>query len=348
MVVKRAGAPVRALPALGGAAVAAAVPAFRAAEGALPVWWLPVPWVVAVLGAPLVLADLRHRRLPDALTWPAYPAVAVALGLAAVGGGGPHLLAGALAGCLLFGGAHLFVHRRSAGGLGAGDVKLSGALGAVLGALGGTAPLVAAVLAAMVSLTALTTAWLRQRHGPPPKSTETPSPGWSAPDPAHPLTALPAPDQLPEGDLPRTRPGPGLPDASCSPPALPVPDQLPEGDSPRTRPAPEQPSEGDPPRIPPAPDRPDPGHPSRACPGRRRPHRRRLRLASSGSGGRQPDCLARGSPVPGRLSRPVRLSRGSPRWLRAGPGRLVVPHGPGLVLATWACAVFPAVGTGVT
>ncbi|MYW96632.1 prepilin peptidase, partial [Amycolatopsis rubida] len=163
VMTKRAGAPVSAVIGMTTALAAAAVAACRADAGALPAWWLPVAWLVSVLGAPLALADARHRRLPDVLTLPAYPAVALTLTLAALSGGGWRLGVGALLGCLLFGGTHLIVHRLSPGGLGPGDVKLAGSFGAVLGAVGGLAPAAAAVLAALVSLAAVVPMWLMRR-----------------------------------------------------------------------------------------------------------------------------------------------------------------------------------------
>lgn len=113
------------------------------------------PIVVAALGVPLVAADLRHRRLPDVLTLPAYPLVvavapdpARALGAAAV-----------------FGGLHLLVHVAAPRAMGAGDVKLAGALGAALGSVGWLALPAATVLAAVVTAgLAATRLW---RHGVP-------------------------------------------------------------------------------------------------------------------------------------------------------------------------------------
>lgn len=255
LAVKRAGAPISTAVALAMVAVAVAIPAVLAESGALPAGWLPVPWVVAVLGVPLALTDLRYHRLPDVLTGPAYPAVVIALTLAALDEG-PHLLLAALTGCFLFGGAHLLVHRVSPGALGAGDVKLSGALGAVLGALGGPAPPAAAALAAAVSATGLAAAHLRRRfHRPRAVSSPTPTTSPTS----------------------TTSSTPPTPAALPTPPAPPIPPTVPS--------------------TPPA---------------HRRLHRPRPRL------------------------RP-----------RDGPPRLLVPHGPGLMLATWFCAVFPFPGSGV-
>ncbi|MEU4743418.1 A24 family peptidase [Actinosynnema sp. NPDC023658] len=117
-----------------------------------PPRWLPVPLLVAWLGVLLVVTDLRHRRLPDALTLPAYPAVGVALWLCGAD------LARALAGCLLFGGFHLAVHLVKPWALGGGDVKLAGPLGAVLASVSWSALPAGALLASLITLL-LSTRW---------------------------------------------------------------------------------------------------------------------------------------------------------------------------------------------
>ncbi|WP_033291661.1 prepilin peptidase [Amycolatopsis jejuensis] len=277
-MMKKSGAPVPAAMGVTGAAVAVALAAARGDAGAWPWWWLPVPWLVSVVGIPLALADIRHRRLPDILTLPAYPAVAVVVTLAAFGGGGWRMAAGAALGCLLFGGTHLIVHHLTAGGLGAGDVKLAGSFGAVLGAVGGMAPAVAAVLAAVVSLVTMVTMWLTTRirllRRPPPEEPSS-------------AEARPA---EPSADLPRANPSPVEPPAD-----LPTADPQPAAPRPGIRSAtPEPPAQPSPTELPPA------------------------------------------DPTP------------TPKQSRAGPPRIRIPYGPGLVLATWACAVFPGVGSGIT
>lgn len=278
MMTKKAGAPVSAVLGLATALAAVAVAASRADAGSLPAWWLPVAWLVSVLGVPLALADVRHRRLPDVLTLPAYPAVALTLTLAAFSGGGWRLAAGAALGCLLFGGTHLIVHRLSAGGLGPGDVKLAGSFGAVLGAVGGLAPAVAAVLAAMVSLAAVVPLWLIRRARESRTSARLPAPPLSV------TGSIETPGELRES----------------------VPDQL--------------------------------ASTARAT--------NATRPSPSTGFARAPSTtdvtLAPADPAPSPTTAPPGPTRSR---IRAGPLR--VPYGPGLVVATWACAVFPAAGTGI-
>lgn len=118
----------------------------------MPGWWLPVPLVVTALAVPLALADVGHRRLPDALTLPAYPLAGGALAVAAAWGPGGALALRAALAAVLFAGVHALVHAVAPTALGAGDVKLSGSLGGVLGAAGWPALVVAAGTAAVATL----------------------------------------------------------------------------------------------------------------------------------------------------------------------------------------------------
>ena len=122
---------------------------WRAMAGLLPWWWVPVPLLLGWLAVPLAAVDLARARLPDALTLPAYPLLGLAIGISGVLAADPGLGLRAVFGVVLFGGAHLLIHIVVPKSLGAGDVKLAGSLGAVLGAVGWTALVVGAVLAAL-------------------------------------------------------------------------------------------------------------------------------------------------------------------------------------------------------
>ncbi|MGH3936667.1 MAG: prepilin peptidase [Pseudonocardiaceae bacterium] len=138
--------------------------------GGLPVWWWPVPLLLAWAGVLLGAADVAVRRLPDALTLPAYPVVAVLLGVATAGTGHADLLVRALGGAVLWAGGYAAVRLIAPGALGGGDVKLAGSLGA-LTAASSWPGLLLAVLAAN-ALTAAVAGFARMRgyadvpHGP--------------------------------------------------------------------------------------------------------------------------------------------------------------------------------------
>jgi leader peptidase (prepilin peptidase)/N-methyltransferase len=157
------------------AAVAAlwALAGWRTAAGHLPWWWLPVPLVVGWFTVTLTVVDLKHRRLPNALTAAAYPAVAAATAVAATQSGW-RTAAGAAVGAVALGLLYLAIHRLWPQGMGAGDVKLSGSQGAVLGAVGWPAVVVGTALAAILTLAMAALAPHRHRtswrtgipHGP--------------------------------------------------------------------------------------------------------------------------------------------------------------------------------------
>jgi leader peptidase (prepilin peptidase)/N-methyltransferase len=122
------------------------------ATGRLPTWWAPIPLLLTWFAVLLAAVDLRHRRLPDALTLPAYPVTAVLIIAAATQGGGWSIAQGAAIGATAFLGVHAAVHLIRPTALGAGDVKLSGTLGAVLGAIGWPTLILGAWLAAICTL----------------------------------------------------------------------------------------------------------------------------------------------------------------------------------------------------
>ncbi|HWE88393.1 MAG TPA: A24 family peptidase [Pseudonocardiaceae bacterium] len=133
-------------------AAAWAVLGWRWLAGLLPGWWLPVPLLLAWFGVLLAAVDLAHRRLPDAVTLTAYPALGIGLIAAALFGPRGGLGLGGLVGAMAFGGAHAVVHFVAPRSLGRGDVKLAGSLGAVLGALGWPALVLATVLASLITV----------------------------------------------------------------------------------------------------------------------------------------------------------------------------------------------------
>lgn len=146
---------------------------WQTANGHLPWWWLPIPLLIAWLAATLTPVDLKHRRLPNALTLPAYPATAATVALASTQAGW-QLAENALLGATILSTCYLAVHVTSPRAMGAGDVKLSGTQGAVMGAVGLPAVAVGAALAALLTLLlpALTPKRLRKHwhsgipHGP--------------------------------------------------------------------------------------------------------------------------------------------------------------------------------------
>jgi leader peptidase (prepilin peptidase)/N-methyltransferase len=116
------------------AAAACALVAWRLAGTVALGAWL----YAAVAGCALAVIDWRTQRLPDAITLPSYPILAVLL--APTG----HLVPGLLGGLALAGvyGALWLVRP---GALGLGDVKLAGLVGMLTGALGLDAWLVGAI-----------------------------------------------------------------------------------------------------------------------------------------------------------------------------------------------------------
>ncbi|NKQ53683.1 prepilin peptidase [Amycolatopsis sp. K13G38] len=161
----RAPAPVPTMPVAVSTGLLCALVAWRCVSGSLPSWWLPVPLLVTLFAVPLFVADIRHRRLPNVLTLPAYPAAGVALVIAGLTGPGMGLMLRALAAAVVFGGLHLMIHALSRRSLGGGDVKLAGVLGAVLGAVSCAALILGALVASLVTL--LLTRARRWRDGVP-------------------------------------------------------------------------------------------------------------------------------------------------------------------------------------
>jgi leader peptidase (prepilin peptidase)/N-methyltransferase len=118
--------------------------------------WLVVDLVATVFLVPLVLIDVRERRLPDHLTLSGAAALLALVGAEAAITGNLAPLAGALAGAALMAGILLALHLASPRGMGFGDVKLGLLLGVLVGvrSVGLVLPalLLAGVLGAVVGV----------------------------------------------------------------------------------------------------------------------------------------------------------------------------------------------------
>jgi leader peptidase (prepilin peptidase)/N-methyltransferase len=89
----------------------------------------------AALGVALALIDLDVHRLPNGLVLPSYPVLAALLALAAGLQHDPSILLRAAIGAAALGAAYFALALAWPGGMGFGDVKLAGLVGAVLAAL---------------------------------------------------------------------------------------------------------------------------------------------------------------------------------------------------------------------
>jgi len=101
---------------------------------------LPAYLYLAAVGVALIAIDVAVHRLPDRLTFPSYPIVAVLLVGASAVDGEWAALGRAAAGAAVLYGVYYLLAVAAPGGMGFGDVKLAGVLGAVL-AWAGWAPL---------------------------------------------------------------------------------------------------------------------------------------------------------------------------------------------------------------
>jgi leader peptidase (prepilin peptidase) / N-methyltransferase len=91
---------------------------------------------LGALGVALSAIDITVHRLPDRLTLPAYPAMAVLLCVAAVIGHNSGALLRALLGSVALTASFLLLALLRPGQLGGGDIKLAGVTGLALGWLG--------------------------------------------------------------------------------------------------------------------------------------------------------------------------------------------------------------------
>lgn len=119
---------------------------------------------LAVITVALAAIDLEHRRLPDALTLPAYPVLAVAI---AIQGGVEQewwILARALIGAAILGGVYFALWFAYPKGMGFGDVKAAGMLGLALGAVGWGAVAVGAIAGPLIGGVAGVAVMIRTRR----------------------------------------------------------------------------------------------------------------------------------------------------------------------------------------
>ena len=132
------------------------------AAGAVPVVWVPavlgLGWLVVAAG----VVDLRHRRLPNALTVPAFP-IALLLLLPV----GPSAVVRGAAGAAVAVAVHVALHLVDRRAVGAGDVKLAAPLGALLAAVAWPALPLAAALAASVTASVAVAGAIRAVIGSP-------------------------------------------------------------------------------------------------------------------------------------------------------------------------------------
>lgn len=128
--------------------------------------WELLPWLyLATIGVALAVIDVRHLRLPNALTVGSYPIAAI-LWLPALLLPRPdpaRALTMLAAGAAVAGVLALLAWLRP-GGMGWGDVKLAGLLGAYLGSIGWPAVLVGVLIASVsATVVALAMATVRRR-----------------------------------------------------------------------------------------------------------------------------------------------------------------------------------------
>jgi leader peptidase (prepilin peptidase)/N-methyltransferase len=137
------------------APISARYPLVEAATGVLfaAITWrllaIDMPWALAAYlylaaaGVALAMIDIDVKRLPDKIVLPSYAIVAVLLAVAAIGGHDWWPLARAAVGAAALFAFYFAIVFAFPAGMGFGDVKLAGVLGALMGYLSWSALVVA-------------------------------------------------------------------------------------------------------------------------------------------------------------------------------------------------------------
>lgn len=102
-------------------------------------WELPAYLYLAALAVALTVIDMQHKRLPDRIVLPSYPIVGVLILVAAIGTGQWGDATRALLAALALFAFYFLLGFIYPSGMGGGDIKLSGILGAYLGWVGWSA-----------------------------------------------------------------------------------------------------------------------------------------------------------------------------------------------------------------
>ena len=109
-------------------------------------WELPAYLYFAAVSVPLALIDLRTLRLPNLLTLSAYPIVAGLLLIPALAAEGWSAYVRALMSGAIVLALFVVLHLVNPSGMGLGDVKLAGPMGAMLGWVSWQATLMGVVM----------------------------------------------------------------------------------------------------------------------------------------------------------------------------------------------------------